>query len=405
MKPTAESFLSPDAGTESDAPYVPLKFPKDGIGDILRLGDDATADAYFPEPSYDIASNSKSSPSLCTESDESLCRGKTGSGRPKETLGSLPSSTSFEGDPRAPYKQSSRKKRSAQVMSDQVSTNLKPTRPPPEVASQTSRPVYKMPPAFTHNGEVPDRARQRELEEFYKNYNAMEGLVTAIVLGGFFVFVSLLVLYKTKCKPMWKNRGKRLTNTPATHSMGENETSACQPGPAPTCTVNGVNGEILEGDLGMEGGSDGGGGGGGDDDDLEMEDAFDEDDFEFECIPLKSVYTMSGEDEDEEDVYFLDEFGNYVFPVSSTTGTLGGTGSVSMRTAAGGGGGGGGGCGSCSCGPQAGDELDIATSIRRRQSQVITSYSYSTHGRQQMFTGPGSDFLEKIFRQKDVSAL
>ena len=146
------------------------------------------------------------------------------------------------------------------------------------------------------------------------------------------------------------------------------------------------------------GGGESDGGGGDDDDNLEMEDAFDEDDFEFECIPLKSVYTMSGEDEDEEGVYFLDEFGNYVFPVSSTTGTLGGTGSVSMRTAGGGGGGGGGGCGSCSCGPQAGDELDIATSIRRRQSQVIASYSYSTHGRQQMFTGPGSDFLEKIFR-------
>ena len=41
--------------------------------------------------------------------------------------------------------------------------------------------------------------------------------MTALVLGGFFVFVCLLVLYKAKCKPMWKNRKRRPppTNTPA----------------------------------------------------------------------------------------------------------------------------------------------------------------------------------------------
>ena len=58
---------------------------------------------------------------------------------------------------------------------------------------------------------------------FYKNYDSREGVVTAIVLGGFFIFVSLLVLYKTKCKPMWKNRKKRLTNTPVTHSVVEGD--------------------------------------------------------------------------------------------------------------------------------------------------------------------------------------
>ena len=49
----------------------------------------------------------------------------------------------------------------------------------------------------------PERARQHEIEQYYKNYDAMDGLVTAIVLGGFFAFVCLLVIYKTKCKPMW----------------------------------------------------------------------------------------------------------------------------------------------------------------------------------------------------------
>ena len=32
------------------------------------------------------------------------------------------------------------------------------------------------------------------------------GVNTACVLGGFFVFVCLLVLYKSKLKPMWKER-------------------------------------------------------------------------------------------------------------------------------------------------------------------------------------------------------
>ena len=49
-------------------------------------------------------------------------------------------------------------------------------------------------------------ARTREEAEFYSSYKPMEGVMTALVLGGFFVFVCLLVLYKTQCKPMWKNR-------------------------------------------------------------------------------------------------------------------------------------------------------------------------------------------------------
>jgi hypothetical protein len=63
--------------------------------------------------------------------------------------------------------------------------------------------------------------REMDLRNFYKNYDAMEGALTAVVLGGFFAFVCLLVMYKTKCKPMWQNRRKRLTTTPATASVGE----------------------------------------------------------------------------------------------------------------------------------------------------------------------------------------
>ena len=50
-----------------------------------------------------------------------------------------------------------------------------------------------------------------EEEDFYRTYKPMEGIMTATVLGGFFVFVCLLVLYKTQVKPMWKNRDGRRT--------------------------------------------------------------------------------------------------------------------------------------------------------------------------------------------------
>jgi hypothetical protein len=54
--------------------------------------------------------------------------------------------------------------------------------------------------------------------DFYGQYDPMEGVTTAVVLGGFFVFVCLLVVYKTKLKPLWKERNRRLHNTPATRS-------------------------------------------------------------------------------------------------------------------------------------------------------------------------------------------
>ncbi|CAB4064516.1 unnamed protein product [Lepeophtheirus salmonis] len=141
--------------------------------------------------------------------------------------------------------------------------------------------------------------KEIERREFYKNYNAMDGAITAVVLGGFFAFVCLLVVYKTKCKPMWKNRGKKLTNTPATQS----------------------NADIITND---------------EEDDEEDEDEEERrdqiqrtsilnsppilsvtpaaEDFGFECIPLRMGGFSSSHD-DEGDLYYLDECGNYLFPV------------------------------------------------------------------------------------------
>ena len=50
-------------------------------------------------------------------------------------------------------------------------------------------------------------------EKFYAKYDSTEGVTTAIVLGGFFVFVCLLVVYKTKLKPMWRERQARRNNS------------------------------------------------------------------------------------------------------------------------------------------------------------------------------------------------
>ena len=72
-----------------------------------------------------------------------------------------------------------------------------------------------------------------------------------------------------------------------------------------------------------------------------------DDDYGFECIPLQSV---CNEEDTSDDIYFLDEYGNYVFPVS-TPNTI---------------------QGSCSCPPSA-EELN--TSGLRRVSQV--SYFFS----------------------------
>jgi hypothetical protein len=164
---------------------------------------------------------------------------------------------------------------------------------------------------------------------FYKSYDPLEGAMTAIVLGGFFAFVCLLVMYKTKCKPMWKNRRKRLTTTPATASVAEaaDEVShQLNPAGPPVIQQQG------QGQF----------------DDLNDQcqflgeecDDF-EDDFGFECIPLQSV---CNEEDSNDDIYFLDEFGNYVFPVSSPNNVQG----------------------SCSCPPSA-EELN---STLRRVSQV-----------------------------------
>ena len=92
--------------------------------------------------------------------------------------------------------------------SDNNSDLLTTTRKPTLGAKPTlglGKGVYKQPPPNMKPFPTlsPDKMRQREIEQYYKNYDAMDGLVTAIVLGGFFAFVCLLVIYKTKCKPMW----------------------------------------------------------------------------------------------------------------------------------------------------------------------------------------------------------
>ena len=158
-----------------------------------------------------------------------------------------------------------------------------------------------------------------EIKEFYKNYDPMEGALTAVVLGGFFAFVCLLVMYKTKCKPMWKNRRKRLTTTPATASVAELDE---QQGSGLTGQTAPVIQQQFENDC-----------------QFDMEE---EDEFGFECIPLQSV---CNEEDTNDDIYFLDEFGNYVFPVSSPNNIQG----------------------SCSCPPSA-EELN---STLRRVSQVL----------------------------------
>lgn len=164
-----------------------------------------------------------------------------------------------------------------------------------------------------------------EIKEFYKNYDAMEGALTAIVLGGFFAFVCLLVMYKTKCKPMWKNRRKRLTTTPATASVAEvdDPSQQLQPMQASPLQPPVIQQQFTDADECH----------------FEEEEA---DEFGFECIPLQSV---CNEEDSNDDIYFLDEFGNYVFPVSSPNNAV---------------------QGSCSCPPSA-EELN---STLRRVSQV-----------------------------------
>jgi len=177
--------------------------------------------------------------------------------------------------------------------------------------------------------------------------------VTAVVLGGFFAFVCLLVLYKTKCKPMWKNRRKRLTNTPATQSMVDGNEASYGPPSAPC----GRGIDILEPRVDVED-VDADESCYYDDEDGEDYEGFEgHDEYEFECIPLRSVFTggegegegEEGQDEDDGDIYFLDEFGNYVFPVAD-----GSAGSLMSATP-------------CSCQPSS---EDVCALWRRRQSQV-----------------------------------
>ena len=209
---------------------------------------------------------------------------------------------------------------------------------------------------------------QNEYCNFYANYDAYEGSVTAVVLGGFFAFVSLLVIYKTKIKPMWKNRRRRLTNTPATTSVAEHSATPAAIGGDAMESLNqeGVTINCAACSLPLDG----------NEHECEVEDddgepvhdkdcdgnceycneQADEDEFGgFECIPLQ---TVNCNEEDDDDIYFLDEFGNYVFPISPPTSVVGGgaSGNVFTGTST-----------NCSCQPSA-EELD--KDLSRRVSQV-----------------------------------
>ena len=228
---------------------------------------------------------------------------------------------------------------------------------------------------------------KEDMEEFYRRYDPMEGVITAVVLGGFFAFVCLLVLYKTKCKPMWKNRRKRLHNTPATHSMAEttNDSQFQQQANCHICDDDDDFADEMSQDVVPHHDDD--------DDDGELDDLVDDVEFEFECIPLKSVFNsgvpvaaagasaagsdnvdvescggiegiegivqttaVETVDEDNNDIFFLDECGNYVFPMSPPTANS---------------------CGSCQAAAAAGmtgDDHGHGRELLRRQSQVGVNY-------------------------------
>ena len=68
----------------------------------------------------------------------------------------------------------------------------------------------------TTNSVTPLNSKQAN---FYSKYDSTEGVTTAVVLGGFFVFVCLLVVYKTKLKPLWKERtARRQSGSPSTNT-------------------------------------------------------------------------------------------------------------------------------------------------------------------------------------------
>ena len=166
---------------------------------------------------------------------------------------------------------------------------------------------------------------------------------------------------------MWKNRGKRLTTTHATASVAEN----------PITSGGGGDGieSLNQGDTGNKGSTcmlplDGTEHECGGEDhpcvhacDVDCEHCVgedeDEDAFEgFECIPLQ---TVNCSEEDDDDIFFLDEFGNYVFPISTPTSIAGGGGGASSNVFVGA-------STTCSCQPSA-DELDDKD-YSRRVSQV-----------------------------------
>ena len=240
-----------------------------------------------------------------------------------------------------------------------ASTSFSSTSPPPTPRSQHPTPHHNTgigPPPPTRMSHE-EWLREVEHREFYKNYNAMDGVVTAVVLGGFFAFVCLLVVYKTKCKPMWKNRRKRLTNTPATQSMAD--VDSCGNNGLSSSGGGGASRTGIANEAGSTIGSTGPPpipppppiiqvpGGPNSITDLECVDGIEHptllslpsEEYGFECIPLQSV----NDDDDDDDIYYLDEFGNYVFPISTPTIP-----------------------GSCSCPPSA-DDLNFTP---RRNSQV-----------------------------------
>ncbi|QQP38722.1 Putative LOC100679586, partial [Caligus rogercresseyi] len=127
--------------------------------------------------------------------------------------------------------------------------------------------------------------KEVERREFYKNYNAMDGAITAIVLGGFFAFVCLLVVYKTNSP-----------TRPATQSNAEVDVCGEQ---RRSYVVEAAQLAAQE-EEGMMGGM------------LTSPPILSvtpaaED---FECIPL-GAFSYDG------DIYYLDECGNYLFPVPS----------------------------------------------------------------------------------------
>jgi len=250
-----------------------------------------------------------------------------------------------------------------------ISDSLATPAPTPVFRQRGPKPNTVLIPEDYKNASGWDKQQCNQIEDFYRDYDIMDGAVTAVVLGGFFAFVCLLVVYKTKCKPMWKNRGKRLTTTPATASVAENPITSVGGGDGIESLNQGVTGN--KGStcmLPLDGNEHECGGEGHPcvhdcDDECEHcvgenedEDAFDG----FECIPLQ---TVNCSEDDDDDIFFLDEFGNYVFPISTPTSIAGGgvgaaaSGNVFVEAST-----------NCSCQPSA-DESDDKD-FNRRVSQV-----------------------------------